>query len=102
MDFKDREKNEKIIQVMKDNGARALIYFFIFTALLFGYLSFLQQNPYTVILPILIIMFIHFFSIRFVPKKKQSLLNYAPIWSSVSVFAVVLVFISEMFIGMKK
>lgn len=98
MNFKNNEKNEKIIQIMKKNGARSIIYWSIFVFLLIGYESILNRNPPFIIFPIIIILIAHFLSIRFIPKKKQKLLNYAPIWSSVSVAAFILIYISDTFL----
>ena len=62
------------------------------------YQLYLNSNPPLIIIPIIIILLLHFLSLRYIPTQKQQLLNYAPIWSSASVLAFIFIYLSDTFL----
>ena len=94
------EDNQDITESFRIESGRILTYMFIYVVLLAVHMLILREIPYALILPILIVMFMHFFYIKYGSKNEISpLYNYSPIWSSVSILFFVLMFIAEIFIG---
>jgi hypothetical protein len=98
----NNEKNNKLLDEIRANYARTIEYSFIYVSLMIGYMLFLRISPYAMALPILIVLFMHFYYIRFVPKKEASILNYSPIWSSISLSFFILMFLSDLLVGNEK
>ena len=94
------DKNHDVNELFRLENARVFTYLFIYAVLLAIYIHVLREIPFSPVLPILVILFMHFFYIKYGTKNEITpLYNYSPIWSSVSIFFFVLIFISEIFIG---
>jgi hypothetical protein len=95
-----KENNHEKLELLRVENARVLTYMIIYVVLLAMYMFVLREIPFSSVLPILVVMFMHFFYIKYGSKNEISpLYNYSPIWSSVSILFFVLIFISELFVG---
>lgn len=94
------EDSQDVREIFRAESARVLIFFVIYIFSLAGYMFVLRGIPFSAVLPIFIVLFMHFFYMKYGSKNEISpLCNYSPIWSSVSILFFVLIFISEIYIG---
>ena len=95
-----KESNHEALEFMRVENIRVLTYMSIYVVLLALHIFVLREVPFSSVLPILVVLFMHFFYIKYGSKNEISpLYNYSPIWSSVSILFFVLIFISEIFSG---
>ena len=90
-----REENHEVLRV---GSGRVLTYVCIYVVILALHMLFLREIPFSSVLPVFIILFTHFFYMRYEENHYSPLCNYSPIYFSISILFFVLIFISELFI----